>query len=79
MVAEAYKIGYRHFDIATFYRNEEDFGKEFKKYRELNCFINSQTSIFLLINVHTHYCTFLPKYFELILTAKENLNIGFYN
>lgn len=38
----AYKIGYRHFDTATYYRNEEALGKAFKKYPREELFVTTK-------------------------------------
>ena len=42
VVAEAYEIGYRHFDTATFYRNEEDLGRAFKKLPREELFVTTK-------------------------------------
>ena len=38
----AYEQGYRHFDTATYYRNEEALGKAFKKYPREELFVTTK-------------------------------------
>ena len=38
----AYEIGYRHFDTATYYHNEEELGKAFSKYPREKLFVTTK-------------------------------------
>lgn len=42
VVAQAYDIGYRHFDTATYYRNEVDLGKSFKNLPRKELFVTTK-------------------------------------
>ena len=42
VVTQAYELGYRHFDTATFYRNEEDLGKGFEKLPREELFVTTK-------------------------------------
>ena len=42
IITNAYELGYRHFDTATYYRNEDQLGNVFKKYPRKDLFVTTK-------------------------------------